>query len=465
MDTPHPNPPPPWDVLGSPLTAWARIGWPRFWWERNESCGRCSETAPAPKPPGWMRPSPVAAASAEGSSPQSPRPCLDRSRSAPRAPRRPFFPPEPPRKAWARGHSQRGLLSPGAPFLAEPPACHGEEDCPPWSSCEDRVGRRACRCGLGYHLHPVLGCVPVKVFPAQLQLCNLDIAEASSLLVTSQVQRLFQHILGHLEGYLDSPIQDLNRSGGEATILHHFSARAPVTGHEVDAAVDAFQAWCHNHSRLPGAPACDLLHHVGTYRGLDLCRFDVCDPLSTACSFQDGLVHCTCRHGFFRAHALDRMCTACESGSWLQNGTCARCPFGLGGAGCQEPFLMALVIVSCAAGLLLLLLLGLLLSGRAPPTQDPHAALPLPLRSAALSLPRAQPPWSLPEPEEAPLGSQAHLALEDPDREGKCAAGAPRMKTFLGSQGPPPSAPLTVGGCSNLIFIGDTGEQTKQNYF
>ncbi|KAM6452031.1 uncharacterized protein PHA67_018558 isoform 3-T3 [Liasis olivaceus] len=257
-------------------------------------------------------------------------------------------------------------------------------------------------------------------------------------------------------------------SSGEATILHHFSAWVPVTGHEVDTAVDAFWARCQD-SSLPGPPACDLLHYVGTYQGLNLCQLDVCDHLSTTCSFRDGLVRCSCRHGFFQAHVMDRTCTACESGFWLQNGTCIRCPFGFGGAGCQEPFLLALVVASCFAGLLLLLLLllllGLLLSGRAAPAQDPPVALPLSLHSVASSLPRAQLPWSMPESEEAPLGSRAHLALEDPDREGQHAAGAPRMKTFLGSQCPPPSAPLAVGGCSNLIFTGDTGEQAERNYF
>lgn len=52
-------------------------------------------------------------------------------------------------------------------------------------------------------------------------------------------------------------------SSREVTILHHFSARGPVTIHEVDAAVEAFRAQCHN-SSLQDAPFCD---HVGTYQG------------------------------------------------------------------------------------------------------------------------------------------------------------------------------------------------------
>ncbi|XP_060549704.1 uncharacterized protein LOC117669204 isoform X2 [Pantherophis guttatus] len=240
-----------------------------------------------------------------------------------------------------------------------PPACHGGEDCPPWSSCEeDHVGRQICRCGLGYHLHPVFGCVPVKVFAAQLTVCNLEPPESSSLLVARQVQRLFQCLLGHLDGYLDSLIHALNRSGQEVTILHHFSAWGPVTSHKVDMAVDAFRVQCH--SSLQGTPFCD---HEGAYKALNLCQLNVCDPFSTTCSSPDGLVGCTCHPGFFRAHAMDRTCTACESGFWLQNGTCIR---------------------------------------RAPPAQETLVALPLPLRSRVLSLPRVQPPGSMPELEDCP---------------------------------------------------------------
>ncbi|XP_032091102.1 uncharacterized protein LOC116520820 isoform X2 [Thamnophis elegans] len=89
-------------------------------------------------------------------------------------------------------------------------------------------------------LHPVFGCMPVKVFPARLTVCNLEPPESSSLRVACQIRHLFQCILGHLEGYLDSPVHALNLSSREVTILHHFSARGPSHS-EVDAAVEGFQ--------------------------------------------------------------------------------------------------------------------------------------------------------------------------------------------------------------------------------
>ncbi|KAM3820970.1 protein HEG homolog 1-like [Vipera latastei] len=163
--------------------------------------------------------------------------------------------------------------------------------------------------------------MPAKVFPALLKLRNPETEESSQSVVTRQVRRLFQHILARLDGYLDSPVYALNWSAGEVTILHHFSARGPVTEHEVDAAVDTFRAQCRNGSLLGAATFCD---HVGAYQAFDLCRLDICEPFSTSCSSQDGLVSCSCHSGFFRAHALDRTCTACESGFWLENGVCTR---------------------------------------------------------------------------------------------------------------------------------------------
>ncbi|XP_032091103.1 uncharacterized protein LOC116520820 isoform X3 [Thamnophis elegans] len=63
-------------------------------------------------------------------------------------------------------------------------------------------------------LHPVFGCMPVKVFPARLTVCNLEPPESSSLRVACQIRHLFQCILGHLEGYLDSPVHALKRVDG-----------------------------------------------------------------------------------------------------------------------------------------------------------------------------------------------------------------------------------------------------------
>ncbi|CAI5789461.1 Hypothetical predicted protein [Podarcis lilfordi] len=386
-------------------------------------------------------------------------------------------PPSPSPLTWTtplpRSTASSGAAAPGE---QEPPACRGEEDCPPWSSCEEQAGRNSCRCGLGYHLSPTLGCVPVKAFPGRLLLWDsgspdlslpgITSAESQLPWVTLQIQRSFQHILGHLDGYLGSSARDLTWPSSEVTLFHHFSARAPVTSRQVAEAVATFRAQCHESSHM-GPPACALLRKAGPYQSLSLCLFDVCDSLSTSCSFQDGLLRCTCRPGHFQAHPADRTCAECSSGFWLQNGTCTRCPFGFGGAGCQEPFLLALVVVSGLAGLLLLLLIaGSLSRSTRPPKEDlketPEAPQ-LPLHaSSTLSLPRVRPPWTL---EEAELRRGDRLSLWGPD-VGQRPANAPRLKTFLGSSSSLPSPPQPLGGCHNLVFVSDAAEEKdRRSYF
>ncbi|XP_053265768.1 uncharacterized protein LOC128424021 isoform X3 [Podarcis raffonei] len=314
-----------------------------------------------------------------------------------------------------------------------------------------------------------------QAFPGRLSLWDsgspdwslpgITSAESQLPWVTLQIQRLFQHILGHLDGYLGSSARDLKWPSSEVTLFHHFSARAPVTSRQVAEAVATFRAQCHESSHM-GAPACALLRKAGPYQSLSLCLFDVCDSLSTSCSFQDGLVRCTCQPGHFQAHPADRTCAECSSGFWLQNGTCTRCPFGFGGAGCQEPFLLALVVVSGLAGLLLLLLIaGSLSRSTRPPKEDlketPDAPQ-LPLHaSSTLSLPRVRPPWTL---EEAEMRRGDRLSLWGPD-VGQRPANAPRLKTFLGSSSSLPSPPQPLGGCHNLVFVSDAAEEKDRRSF
>ncbi|XP_053872909.1 uncharacterized protein LOC128830952 isoform X14 [Malaclemys terrapin pileata] len=186
---------------------------------------------------------------------------------------------------------------------------------------------------------------------------------------------------------------------------------------------------------------------------LSLCELQPCDPVSTSCVFQDGLAQCPCRPGYRPALAMGRACAACGSGFWLRDGVCARCPFGFGGFQCEEPFLLALVGVSCAGGVLLLLLLAaLLLLGRAKAlAQRPSLAEPVvpPFQPQQLSLPRVRPPRPLEEVEIRELGHGDRLG------PGRVLAAGPRMKTFQGSQSSPGLAPRPGGGQSNLVFVSD----------
>ncbi|XP_053872901.1 uncharacterized protein LOC128830952 isoform X7 [Malaclemys terrapin pileata] len=293
-----------------------------------------------------------------------------------------------------------------------------------------------------------------RMFPGRLSLRAPAPAPPSPLppadlrRIIAQLESLFQPVLGQLDAYLSSSVLDLQPHSQAVTILHSFSALSSVTAQQVDEAIVGFWVQCQ-----ASDPACSFLRDTVSYQSLSLCELQPCDPVSTSCVFQDGLAQCPCRPGYRPALAMGRACAACGSGFWLRDGVCARCPFGFGGFQCEEPFLLALVGVSCAGGVLLLLLLAaLLLLGRAKAlAQRPSLAEPVvpPFQPQQLSLPRVRPPRPLEEVEIRELGHGDRLG------PGRVLAAGPRMKTFQGSQSSPGLAPRPGGGQSNLVFVSD----------
>lgn len=92
---------------------------------------------------------------------------------------------------------------------------------------------------------------------------------------------------------------------------------------------------------------------------------------------------------------------ACDCGFQYTNGICERCPFGFGGFNCEEPFLLALVVVSCTAGIFLLLTLILLvhLCSRKSKRKETRRLFESTVQevshhSEAMRLPRVRSMWS-----------------------------------------------------------------------
>ncbi|XP_078518883.1 uncharacterized protein LOC144784067 [Lissotriton helveticus] len=99
--------------------------------------------------------------------------------------------------------------------------------------------------------------------------------------------------------------------------------------------------------------------------------------------------------------SFTRNYTACDCGFQYTNGICERCPFGFGGFNCEEPFLLALVVVSCSAGVFLLLILILvvhLCSRKSKRKETPrlfeNTVLGISHHSEAMRLPRVRSVWS-----------------------------------------------------------------------
>ncbi|XP_050798664.1 protein HEG-like isoform X6 [Gopherus flavomarginatus] len=337
----------------------------------------------------------------------------------------------PTPQTWAKSTETpagTGTSTVGATAPDEP-SCGSGQPCPPWSTCVSWAGHFSCRCVLGFYLSRTMGCVPARTFPGRLSLRATGPAPPSPLppadlrRVVTQLESLFQPILGQLDAYLSSSVLDLQPHSQAVTVLHSFSALSSVTARQVDGAIAGFWERCQ-----ASDPACSFLRDTVSYQSLSLCELQPCDPVSTACVFQDGLAQCPCRPGYHPVPANGRACAA---------------------------FLLVLVGVSCAGGVVLLLLLtALLLLGRAKAlAQGPSLAEPVvpPFQPQQLSLPRVRPPRPLEEVEIQELGRGDRLSLG----AGRVLAAGPRMKTFRGSQSSPSSAPRPGGGQSNLVFVSD----------
>ncbi|XP_059585268.1 protein HEG isoform X3 [Alligator mississippiensis] len=364
------------------------------------------------------------------------------------------------------GGNRTGDITEGLTDSGEPD-CSSGQPCPPWSTCEAWAGRVACRCSLGFHFIRALGCVPARTFPGRLSLRDTGLlprrhVPATELhRVATQLEGLFQPILGGLDGYLASSVLDLQPRSAAVTVLHSFSALAGTSERQVDEAVVWFQVQC-----LVSDPACHFLRHIVSYHSLSLCELEPCDPVSTHCNVQDGLARCPCRPGYHPARPPARACTACASGFQLQDGVCTRCPFGFSGFQCEEPFLLALVAVSCAGGLLLLLLLAtLVLLGRARAPVQPPSPAPPPFPARGLSLPRVRPRWLPEELEMREHGPGPQPRWDGTSlRPGPLPVPAPPMKTFVDPRSSRDVALQRGGSQANLVFVSHE-DWARRDYF
>ncbi|XP_030402475.1 protein HEG homolog 1-like isoform X2 [Gopherus evgoodei] len=239
----------------------------------------------------------------------------------------------PTPQTWAKStETPAGTGTPTVGATApDEPSCGSGQPCPPWSTCVSWAGHFSCRCVLGFYLSRTMGCVPARTFPGRLSLRATGPAPPSPLppadlrRVVTQLESLFQPILGQLDAYLSSSVLDLQPHSQAVTVLHSFSALSSVTARQVDGAIAGFWERCQ-----ASDPACSFLRDTVSYQSLSLCELQPCDPVSTACVFQDGLAQCPCRPGYHPVPANGHACAACGSGFWLRDGICASLPAGAG---------------------------------------------------------------------------------------------------------------------------------------
>eukprot|EP00062_Callorhinchus_milii_P015956 gi/632967049/ref/XP_007899757.1/ PREDICTED: mucin-13 [Callorhinchus milii] len=234
------------------------------------------------------------------------------------------------------------------------PADHcAKTTCPPYSKCQNLYLSFTCICppGLAFSLND--SCLPARIFPGTLHLKNKKFSEAMKQKnskefhsLANKIQNLMKNIFADEPNYLKSIVRKLEKGSVEVHLDTLFGLASKVTEDSIHRKINNFIKNCTD---------CGPLSIGDTYSGESICHRNYCDINTTKCKNKDGLVSCDCLPGYYKFTPSDRSCKACTSGFKLVNGICVKCPFGYRGFNCNESFLLAVVVISCVLGCLLLL--------------------------------------------------------------------------------------------------------------
>ncbi|XP_051894635.1 protein HEG-like isoform X2 [Pristis pectinata] len=310
--------------------------------------------------------------------------------------------------------------------------------CPPGSKCVDLYQSYTCHCPLGQYMLQS-NCVTVRSFLGILHLLNVTFTPGmnevntkafleTSTKIEDEMKRFFKNDLY----YYKSIVWKLEKGSVMAFVDNIFSSSSNVTEESVNQNIRAGIKDCSN---------CSMITASDNYtsKAESLCNPNFCDANTSKCKVNNGIRVCSCLPGYYKFAASDRSCQACPSGLRLQNGACAKCPFGYGGFNCDQSYLLALVVVSCVlGGILLLLLLALmgtclrLRSGAYSSSSGSHDYVMWP-KSEMPKIPRATMHWDGNQLEMQENGSTS--SLTDIHRDGgRTPEKNDDLKTFKGKQ-------------------------------
>ncbi|XP_043360893.1 protein HEG homolog 1 isoform X3 [Dermochelys coriacea] len=228
--------------------------------------------------------------------------------------------------------------------------------CPALATCNNTHGSYVCKCPLGYQLEKGK-CNLVRTFIGQVALkLNTTHGKYSELQrIEDEIITMLNMSLSTLPGYYNSVVKAARESNSvRVSVQTTFSLASNVTLFDIVSSVQSYISAC----KTP-AETCQfisnltLLHRVG---GLCKQKDPECDRETSECTDLDGIAVCQCKSGYFKYNKMDHSCRACEDGYRLENETCVRCPFGLGGLNCRNPYQLITVVIAAAGGGLLLIL-------------------------------------------------------------------------------------------------------------
>ncbi|OCT63256.1 protein HEG homolog 1 [Xenopus laevis] len=237
------------------------------------------------------------------------------------------------------------------------------DPCPSQTFCINKRGSFSCRCPLGSFLEKETGCVLARTFLGHIKVprnfLNGTMGRYSKV---QQIEEVILHMLNKsfsgLSGYYQSDVTNSSDTNHIlVSVQNVFSLASNITKKDIKQSLQNYMRSCE--SALERSPGCHLMLHPQLYYIADgLCSINPpeCDRDTAECSDVTGVAMCQCKAGYFKYTKMDHSCKACEDGFQRLNGSCVRCPFGLGGFNCSNPYQLITVIIAAAGGGLLLVL-------------------------------------------------------------------------------------------------------------
>nr|XP_023691194.1 protein HEG-like isoform X2 [Paramormyrops kingsleyae] len=336
--------------------------------------------------------------------------------------------------------------------------------CPFNSVCLELITSFSCLCLAGSYFSGGL-CIQARVFPGTLHIKTLEFQSEMSNRSSQAFQEMAAKISQELgdaltdqPGYVKTIVQELREGSVVASVDNIFKLGSNATKQSTISAIHAAIQDC--------AGNCGILT-MAHFNATDLCKQEPapCDLQTTNCVFQDnGTAKCICKEGYIPSLYSNTSCAACLSGERSENGKCVPCPFGYGGFNCHDSYLLAMVVISCVLGSLLLILLLAFISYclRSPPKSSYNS----PYLSDEMSsvwpqqdvtnIPRASSIWDptqIEMMETANADSELGSKLHGNGATESCSVVPEDMRTFKGKNSSRYS--YLIQGHQNPYFIAD----------
>ncbi|XP_005726360.1 protein HEG [Pundamilia nyererei] len=275
-----------------------------------------------------------------------------------------------------------------------------------------------CQCLTGTYLlngH----CVPAHVFSGRLHLTTLtfqnEMFNRSSKIfqmTAAEISATLSDILKKQPGYIRSDVVQLEPGSVQATVNNVFSDTTENQTTVNNAINEAIKT------------STGLLGQA-TYTSINLCELSPlpCEVSTTVCTNTNGQAACACKDGYISNVYSNTSCKACPSGQRPVGEVCEACPFGYAGFNCNDSALLAVVIISCVlGGILLILILALLIyccwrlcsNRKQDISSSPYSTEDLnqPWPTGIMPIPRANSKWDGAPPIEMTEGGSSNVLVD-----------------------------------------------------